>query len=147
MRPGWSPRLSLEKAPFHHSPVWMWAPSSFLSSLLMLPAGCVLPQKGFQELDFGFLFGLQHSVLVFCYTPAFRSWETTKLSLCRTWSTSPVPFAPCWGSRRNSPCPLAMQLASKRKCSPESLLRSQCSALGRIRSYIGGWSIDKPTFM
>ena len=153
MRPEWSLRLSLERSRSSVAPCGCGHLSSFPSSLLMLLAGCILPQKGFLELGFGFLFGVQHSVLFFSCTLAFRSWETTDLSLCRTWShfSSALCIAPCWGSHRHSPCPLALQLASKRRCSPESLSRSRCSEEGsassRNRSYIGGRSIDKPTFM
>lgn len=149
MRPEWSLRLSLERPRSSAAPCGCGCLLSFPSSLLVLLAGHILPQKGFPELGFCFLFGVQHSVLFFPRTLAFRRRETADLSLCRTSSASPVPFAllpdgdlagaalvlwPCSWHQRGD---VALSL-SRGRCS------EQGSALGRNRSYIGGRSIDEP---
>lgn len=153
MRPEWSLWLSLERPCSSAAPCGCGHLLSFPSSLLMLLAGCILLQKGFLELGFGFLFGVQHLVLFFSCTVAFRSWETTDLSLCRTWSTSPIPFAlfpvgdltgtalVLWPSNWHQRGDVALNLCLGVRCS------EQLSKSGRNRSYIGGRSIDEPTFM
>lgn len=105
------------------------------------PSKVILAQNSFLELDFVFLFGATFSVGFSSCTIFFRSWESTNLSLCMAGPLRALYLAPSWGSHRNSPCPLGLQLASMR-CSHGSLSRSGCSA-----GHASWRSIDEPKFM
>lgn len=90
MRPERSLQLSLEKPRSSTAPCGCRGLSSFPSSLFMLLAGYILPQKGFLELSFGFLFGVQHSVLFSsCTLPSGAGKPPT----CP--SAEPVPLLQC----------------------------------------------------